>query len=247
MDCDGLTDTALEICRATRAAADAAAAAKKLAEGKAPWEVVLANLGSISTAVLTLALIVGLWRLWPVLRTILETRKFTIKIAGFELSAQEATDQIRAQIEDLQAKVAALAPASGAPALEVMGAKTGRRVLWVDDNPANNAALIASFQEAGAVIDQEKTTAEALARVGRGRVSYDAVITDMGRTEAGGFRKDAGLQLIEALRRDGFAKPIAVFTSSRGMDRAPEATTAGATLVTVSATDLRRFVFGAEV
>lgn len=241
MDCEGLTGTELQLCQAARAAAEAAAAAKKLAEGKDWWEVVLANLTGLSTALLTVALIVGLWRLWPLVRSILETRKFTIKIAGFELSAQEATDQIRAQIEDLQAKVAALAPA---PAAAAATAPARRRVLWVDDHPANNAALIASFQQAGAEIEQETTTAGALGRLRGGRAAYDAVVTDAGRTEEGRFDARAGIRLIEAIRGDGLDTPVAVFTSSRGAARAAEAAAAGATLVTTSATDLRRFVLG---
>jgi CheY-like chemotaxis protein len=242
MDCEGLAGTELQLCQAARAAAEAAVAAKKLAEGKEWWEVVLANLTGLSTAVLTLALIVGLWRLWPLFRAILETRKFTIKIAGFELSAQEATDQIRAQIEDLQAKVAALTPVAAVAAAAARPSR--RRVLWVDDRPANNAALIASFEEAGALIDQEVSTDGALARLRGGRAVYDAVVTDMGRTEAGRFDARAGIRLVETIRADKLAVPVAVFTSSRGAARAAEAAEAGASLVTTSATDLRRFVLG---
>jgi CheY-like chemotaxis protein len=48
---------------------------------------------------------------------VFETRKFTLKIGGFELSAQEATDQIRKQIEELQAQIAELKEA-GRPTFE---------------------------------------------------------------------------------------------------------------------------------
>jgi CheY-like chemotaxis protein len=46
------------------------------------------------------------------LREVMATRKFTLKIAGFELSAQEVTDQIQREIADLQKQVSALQAAA---------------------------------------------------------------------------------------------------------------------------------------
>lgn len=109
MDCEGLpTGPELTICQAARAAADAADAARKLAEGDSWSEIVVAILGAIGALALPVMAIVVIVLVWPILRAVFETRKFTLKIGGFELSAQEATDQIRKQIEELQAQIAEL-------------------------------------------------------------------------------------------------------------------------------------------
>lgn len=121
MDCEGLAaGPDLTVCQAARAAADAAAAAQKLAAGDSWSDIVVAILGAIGALALPVLAIVVLVMLWPLLRDLFETRKFTLKIGGFELSAQEATDQIRKQIEELQAQIAELRdpsrPSSPAPA-----------------------------------------------------------------------------------------------------------------------------------
>lgn len=109
MDCEGLPNgPELTVCQAARAAADAADAARKLAEGDSWSEIVVAILGAIGALALPVMAIVIIVLVWPILRAVFETRKFTLKIGGFELSAQEATDQIRKQIEELQAQIAEL-------------------------------------------------------------------------------------------------------------------------------------------
>lgn len=46
-----------------------------------------------------------LWKLYPTLQKILESRSFTIKIGGMEISAQQASEQLARQIQELQDKV----------------------------------------------------------------------------------------------------------------------------------------------
>jgi CheY-like chemotaxis protein len=109
MDCEGLpSGPELTVCQAARAAADAASAARQLAEGDSWSEIVVAILGAIGALALPVLAVVVLILVWPIMRSVFETRKFTLKIGGFELSAQEATDQIRKQIEELQAQLAEL-------------------------------------------------------------------------------------------------------------------------------------------
>jgi hypothetical protein len=108
VSCLGLQGVELQLCRAAEAAEKAAAAATALREERDAVGTFASLVDALATLALPLLLLFMLWRLWPVLRGIFETRKFTIKLAGFELSAQEATDQLRAQLEDLQVKVAAL-------------------------------------------------------------------------------------------------------------------------------------------
>ncbi len=86
-----------------------------------------------------------LWILFPILKAIVTSRAFSVKIAGTEITVQDATEQFRAQIEDLQKQVILLRsgqperprPESKEPVQRPIS-KTPR-ILWVDDNPTNNA------------------------------------------------------------------------------------------------------------
>jgi hypothetical protein len=53
------------------------------------------------------------WRLFPTIRKVIESRSFAVKIAGIEVSVQEATQQIKSQLQDLQDQVIALRKISG--------------------------------------------------------------------------------------------------------------------------------------
>lgn len=284
MSCLGLQGVELQLCRAAEAAEQAAVAATALRAERDAVGTFATLVDALAALALPLLLLFIVWRLWPVLRGIFETRKFTIKLAGFELSAQEATDQLRAQLEDLQVKVAALSAAprysvekdiyfappeeprpEGDPAprptwppasedpfvIEDMLAspppmppsrRASPRILWVDDKPANNAFLIASFRDADIEVTTAQTTAEAMALLGDRAGRFAAVISDQGRVEDGTYRADAGTELLQQMAAAGFAVPTAIFTSARGVRMGRGALQAGAALVTDSGTELRRFV-----
>jgi CheY-like chemotaxis protein len=110
-------------------------------------------------------------------------------------------------------------------------------VLWVDDNPGNNAAVTRSLQSLGIRVQTALSTDDALARLGRGR--FGLIITDFGRNEAGRYVEDAGLILI-GLLVEGWADhpPILVYTGSRGMQNEPRLLEAGAVAVVASPTEL---------
>jgi CheY-like chemotaxis protein len=89
---------------------------------------------------------------------------------------------------------------------------TSKTVLWVDDNPTNNAYEIAKLERADRYrVDQAKSTRGALGKLKL--TNYAVIITDMGRQEDGNFVPDAGLQLISAVRDMGIETPIYVYTS----------------------------------
>ena len=190
-----------------------------------------------------------LWKLFPALRGIVTSRSFAVKVGGIELSVQDATEQIRLQIEDLQKQVIQLRSAQGENGLPngpveagreaelaavpaVQPAQTPRRILWVDDKPSNNAFEIAQLRKEGIDVQQASSTDEALACLTTGG-PFGAVISDMGRLEAGQFRAKAGAELAEAMRKDGITLPIMIYTSTRaaqGWDAAMRgAGSAGAT------------------
>ncbi|MFV0475516.1 MAG: hypothetical protein ACK5MQ_15100, partial [Pikeienuella sp.] len=182
----------------------------------------------------------------------------------FELSAQQASDQLRAQIEDLQVKVTKLeaalasapprgpeetlpeilnrpfAPQEAAPPGSAVAPP--RRILWVDDKPENNATLIAILVNEAIEVDTARTTRQALDRLAAAPDGYAAVVTDQGRLEESGLRRNAGTELVRRMRAEGIGLPVALYTSARGATRGGAAREAGADLVTASPSDLRAFV-----
>lgn len=192
--------------------------------------------------------LVALALIAPVLRSIITQRAFVIRIGSFELSAQEASDQLLKQIEDLQKKLAALETAAAraapsaagtleagtvAPPREEGGRPAALRILWVDDKPRNNAAIVAALENEGHRVEIAASTTEAEDRMARLRP--DVVVSDIGRPEG----RDAGVRILEALRERGDATPVALFTSARGASLyADRAARAGAITITDSPVDL---------
>jgi CheY-like chemotaxis protein/outer membrane murein-binding lipoprotein Lpp len=205
-------------------------------------------------------------RLLPVLRRVLESRSFTLKAAGVEITAQQATDQLQTQISDLQAKVLELrrsvdawktTPSAAdqssvsntaqvtesAPVLAAQAAP--KTVLWVDDKPDNNALEMASLEREGVMVTQARTTSEALALLDTlANHDYAAIITDMGRRENGVRNPQAGLALISEVRKRDSRVPIVVYTAqkSRTARLSEQVQALGGNLVTASSIELLEFL-----
>ncbi len=192
------------------------------------------------------------------LRRAMRTRAFTVKIGGVELSVEEAAEQLRRQITDLQTHMAdqlaerpPAGPAGppGPPSSPEAGAEAdtaaapatdqGRpTVLWVDDNPEANTLELAKLRDDGVEVLIARSTAEAMDVLSLRR-GVGAIVTDMGRTEDGEFRSHAGLALLRQLHEAEQSQPVLVYTSTRRveLDR-QDALDAGATTVTSSPTEL---------
>jgi CheY-like chemotaxis protein len=78
----------------------------------------------------------------------------------------------------------------------------GARILWVDDEPANNAIEVRIFETAGARVILAVSTAEADRELARSR--FDLVISDIAR----GGQPDAGLKMADDLRRRRVDTPV---------------------------------------
>jgi CheY-like chemotaxis protein len=182
---------------------------------------------------------------------------FKLNVGKEELPAQQVVDQQRVKTEDLRTQLSALAAqvaeltagqgtrgeagtAAVAPPTMTSTSPTPliRRVLWVDDNPRNNAYEIATLQDRDVVVDTVLSTKDALASLGRG-TAYDAVVTDMGRTEYGEDHPKAGLELLERVRDASIDVPVVVYTSPAGVERDRDAAIErGAVGATASPTEL---------
>ncbi|RUP45005.1 hypothetical protein BC936DRAFT_148738 [Jimgerdemannia flammicorona] len=106
-----------------------------------------------------------------------------------------------------------------APPSYLASAIKPRVVLWVDDNPENNAKLIAEAKAAGINVQTAKSTAAACELIDNGIKDWGdfRVITDMHRIEGFGVEEpQAGLKLMGELLTRRFAKyPILLFTGTQ--------------------------------
>lgn len=114
--------------------------------------------------------------------------------------------------------------------VEVTKKAPEQAILWVDDNPRNNAGIALALTDRGIRVDAVTSTREALERVAT--TGYALIITDVGRTEDGTEHPKAAVELLQALRERNVTTPVVVFTGGRGMELAKELEEAGARLVT---------------
>jgi CheY-like chemotaxis protein len=112
--------------------------------------------------------------------------------------------------------------------------KAPGKVLWVDDNPANNQALIDHYRPLGISFDLALDTKQALDFLAQGE--YALIISDIGR----GADWDAGVHMIPEIRsRFPKAPPILIYAHPKAVEAHGEkARNLGASLVTASPQEL---------
>lgn len=184
----------------------------------------------------------------PLIANVLQRENMQLKVGGLEISVQEAAKNAGKDIADLQLRLAKLEKAlSEAPStgnLEISDRATNvvltKKLLWVDDVPANNAFLVEGLKQRGVDVVLSRNTADALQQL---KVdTFGAIITDLGRYEDGREKPFAGLELIEKVRADQVDTPILVFASSRGMKNRDKLMQAGAEDVADSGVKVMTFV-----
>lgn len=194
-----------------------------------------------------LIVLVVIYRFRDIIRPIIESaksRKFTVKVAGNELTMEEASEQQRHLIGDLQKQIVDIQNILGimigepAPERKQLGEPENvRSVLWVDDNPKNNAYLVAFLNERGIEVVEALSTAEGISRFTSQK--FDRVVSDMGRAEDGHYNTTAGLDLVRQIRAIDPAVPIFIYCSRRAAEKNREAAlAAGANGITASASFL---------
>jgi CheY-like chemotaxis protein len=201
-------------------------------------------ISAISSLAWSLVLAILLFKLFEPIRSLIESaraRKFTLKIAGNELTMEEVSEQQLVIISDLQRKVAdieksmAHAPTTQFTQMEqdTSTAPSEKRILWVDDKPRNISFLVASLEKRGARVETALSTKEGLTKF-RKR-SYDIVLSDMARTEGG----KAGIDLTKKLKDMSPNIPVFIYcTSWAARNLRKEALEAGVTEITSSASTL---------
>ena len=209
----------------------------------------LQALGALAWPVLAA---VVLWKLFPLMKEIAKSRAFTIKVGTMELSVQEATEQLRTNLEDLQRKVEELRAQAGNQTATVTPAPphrltvVPRRVVWVDDKPANNALEIARLRDDGVEVIQVTSTEDALRVLVVEQLAVRAVISDMARREHSQLNWKAGIELIQQLRKAGLSIPIFIYGSARALEKTrDEVLAVGGNGATASSIELYEMLRGA--
>jgi CheY-like chemotaxis protein len=165
-------------------------------------------------------------------------RKFTIKVAGYELTMEEATEQQIRIASDIQLKLVELESRMVVNAAEPLTptrtpTRSSKCILWVDDCPKNNSFLIASLEERGAKVDIALSTEEGIEKFKTGQ--YDMVISNMGRPEGG----QAGIDFLKKVRALNLNVPFFIFCGSwAAQNFEEESLKAGVTKITSSGTTL---------
>ncbi|MFI7243191.1 multidrug DMT transporter permease [Streptomyces qinglanensis] len=94
---------------------------------------------------------------------------------------------------------------------------SGGKILWVDDHPENNVALIRLFRSVDMRVDTVLSTSEARLALGHG--SYDIILSDIERHGD----PQAGISMLRELERMVIALPVLVhaanFNPELGIDR----------------------------
>jgi CheY-like chemotaxis protein len=204
---------------------------------------------SISSLLWPIMAIVVICLFRPAVGAIVESaksRKFSLKFGGQELTMEEANEQQRVLISDLQAQIVELRKKVEGVAVSqevlpkaesTLQAQLSNTILWVDDNPKNNSYFVEQLSNVGISVDLALSTSEGIAKFGRG--IYRCVISDMGRTEDGHYDPDVGLDLLQLVRQKDPNVPFVIFCSGRGVQEFGEkAKSLGVTGITSSPTDL---------
>jgi CheY-like chemotaxis protein len=97
-----------------------------------------------------------------------------------------------------------------------------KRILWVDDNPANNANERGAMAAYNIQFELARSTAEALSKLGQTR--FDGIISDMARPDD----PRAGYTLLDALKTRAERPPFFIYAGSGAREHAAEALDRGA-------------------
>lgn len=163
-----------------------------------------------------------------------------------ETNEKDAEDAARFELESVLTEAAAAAEGTTSKEEISRAAELASRVskaettvlpvLWVDDNPSNNSALILALKAVNIPVSISRSTADAMVQLTTQQ--FGLVITDLGREESGTYVANAGLDLLNQLQT---LKPVPraiVYASKRALAQRTELTAAGAILVTTSPVDL---------
>lgn len=116
------------------------------------------------------------------------------------------------------------------------GQLDGAAVLWVDDHPENNEHERQALGALGIRFTLSTSTAEALKLLAA--QAFNVIITDLGRSTADENDPDAGIHLLNELRRRRIDIPCVVYAGHRAVEQRDQVLAAGAASSTNRPTEL---------
>jgi CheY-like chemotaxis protein len=154
--------------------------------------------------------------------------EFTFKGAGFEASAKRTATAIanlsaaNEKTPGTRTSTSAIVDAVSGVTPSIVRKAQDTIVLWVDDNPQNNAYERAALEAIGISFVLSTSTDDALSKLEK--QSFDLVISDMSRPPD----NKAGFTLLEALRKSGKKTPFIIYAASSTPEFVAEAIQRGA-------------------
>lgn len=171
----------------------------------------------------------------------------TVIVGGQELTLEEASEQQRQQLADVQEQLIKVQTEVQNPTRDepsdnsiVSGVKPKvQSILWVDDNPKNNSFHVQRLNELGIKVILSLSTTDALTKLESG--VFDRIISDISREEGNQFNEIAGIDLLKNVRSRGINTPFLIFSAPRLATKyKQDALELGATIVTSSSTELMK-------
>lgn len=191
------------------------------------------------SAVLLVILLIAAWALrGPLMRVFAALGVSRLSILGVDV------EWIADQAEDAYNARHLTAPERGElRAFALLGVRLAplihhRRILWVDDCPANNRTEAALLRKLGVEVENAIDTEEAIARLRRDPTRFDLVISDWTRGE----NDDAGPELLTELGVAGIGLPVLMYVEDTSVDRRARAAELGAKGITAEPDDLLKQV-----
>lgn len=124
-------------------------------------------------------------------------------------------NSVEKKLEEMQKLIWSLIYESSPPHKRAESSEnpTKRKILWVDDYPINNEAVMSFFMSNNVQFDIAISTEQGLKFFQNN--SYDIIITDMGRDD----ESDAGISFLTKLKALHCSTPIIVYTSYNAIEK----------------------------
>ena len=115
--------------------------------------------------------------------------------------------------------------------------ETKKLILSVNDKPTMEQPMYQWFFDNGVALIRARSTATAMELLRRAK--YDAVITNLRRVESGHKNDNAGIDLVQQVRRANQHVPIFIYTMNIDQPTRQSALSSGATHITANPTELQ--------
>lgn len=115
--------------------------------------------------------------------------------------------------------------------------ETQKIVLSVNDSATMGQDIFNWFYQNGVTLVRARSTARAMELLGRAQ--FDAVISNLRRFENGAQNNNAGIDLVQQIRRVNPSIPVFIYTMNIDQATRQSATSSGVNVITTNPTELQ--------